>query len=139
MRALASWLIVVPAFVLLLSGASSAQQTPDVQALISTQLDAFAHDDAAAAFAVAAPGIKARFQDPDAFMAMVKTAYPPVYHHKSVQFGSQTRDGDQIGQTVVIVDTENEVWGGVYTLELEGDGSWKISGCVLIKSAQSSL
>ncbi len=139
MRARPSWLIFVPALSLWLGGASSAQQAPDVQGLISSQLDAFAHDDAAAAFAAAAPGIKARFQDPDAFMAMVKTAYPPVYHHKSVQFGSQTRDGDQIGQTVVIVDSDNEVWGGVYTLELESDGSWKISGCVLIKSAQSSL
>jgi hypothetical protein len=139
MRARASWLIFVPAVFLWLGGASNAQQAPDVQALISGQLDAFAHDDASAAFAAAAPGIKERFHDPDAFMAMVKSTYPPVYHHKSVQFGSQTRDGDQIGQTVVIVDTENEVWGGVYTLELEGDGSWKISGCVLIKSAQSSL
>jgi hypothetical protein len=139
MRARASWLIVIPAFFLWMGGVSNAQQAPDVQALISTQLDAFAHDDAPAAFAVAAPAIKERFHDPDAFMAMVKSSYPPVYHHKSVQFGTQTRDGDQIGQTVVIVDTENEVWGGVYTLELEGDGSWKISGCVLIKSAQSSL
>jgi Domain of unknown function (DUF4864) len=139
MRARASWLIVVPALFLWFEGVSNAQDAPDVQALISSQLDAFAHDDAAAAFAVAAPGIKARFHDPDAFMAMVKTSYPPVYHHKSVQFGSETRDGDQIGQTVVIVDTDNEVWGGVYTLELEGDGSWKISGCVLVKSAQSSL
>jgi Domain of unknown function (DUF4864) len=139
MRARAFWLIYVPALILWLGGVSNAQQAPDVQALISGQLDAFAHDDAAAAFAVAAPGIKQRFQDPDAFMAMVKTAYPPVYHHKTVQFGAQTRDGDQIGQTVVIVDNDNEVWGGVYTLELESDGSWKISGCVLIKSAQSSL
>jgi hypothetical protein len=139
MRTRAFWLIFVPALSLWLGGASSAQEAPDVQGLISSQLDAFAHDDAAAAFAAAAPGIRSRFQDPDAFMAMVKSAYPPVYHHKSVQFGSQTRDGDQIGQTVVIVDNENEVWGGVYTLELESDGSWKISGCVLIKSAQSSL
>jgi hypothetical protein len=56
-----------------------------------------------------------------------------------VQFGKQTRDGDQIGQTVVFVDADNQVWGAVYTLEQEADGSWKISGCVLIKSDQSSL
>ena len=139
MRARGSWLIVVPALVVLLAGVSKAQQAPDAEAVITGQLDAFSRNDAAAAFAVAAPAIKERFHDPDAFMAMVKSSYPPVYHHKTVQFGTQTRDGDQIGQTIVIVDNDNEVWGGVYTLELEGDGSWKISGCVLIKSAQSSL
>ena len=40
---------------------------------------------------------------------------------------------------IVFVDADNQVWGAVYTLEQEADGSWKISGCVLIKSDQSSL
>jgi len=140
-RALFSRLIF--ALLLLLAaptvGFVRAQTAPDVQGLINSQLDAFARDDADAAYALAAPALKERFADPNAFMSMVKSAYPPVYRHRSVDFGEQARDGDEIRQGAVFVDADNEVWGAIYTLGRQADGEWKITGCVLTRSVESSL
>ena len=46
--------------------------------IIERQIDAFLKDDAAAAYAFAAPGIQARYPDKDSFFAMVKKSYQPV-------------------------------------------------------------
>ncbi len=136
MRALAVGLL---AFVLMWGGLARAQDAPDVQAIISRQLDAFAHDDAKAAFALAAPSIQDKFGDADAFMAMVKTTYPPVYRRRSVEFGKQSNDGEEIDQGVVFIDEDNVVWTGIYKLGRQIGGDWKITGCVLVRSTQSSL
>jgi len=118
---------------------AGAEEAPDAPAIISRQLDAFARDDAKAAFAFAAPPIQDKFADAASFMAMVKAAYPPVYRHRSVQFGAQSRDGDRIEQAVTFVDADNDVWVGVYTLVRQDDGGWKISGCALARSDETSL
>lgn len=112
---------------------------PEARALIERQLDAFAHDDASGAYALAAPGIKALFPDADTFMTMVKTNYAPVYRHRSVEFGSVTVEGDTVEQMLTIVDPDNQVWSALYKLQRQPDGSWATTGCLLIKSSQSSL
>ena len=53
------------------------------RAIVERQFDAFQHDDAAAAYGLAAPTIKDMFSDPDHFMAMVRDHYAPVYRHRS--------------------------------------------------------
>jgi Domain of unknown function (DUF4864) len=69
--------------------AASAQQSTAArsQAIIERQFDAFARDDAEAAYALADPAIKEMFVDADHFMAMVRDRYAPVYRHRSVEFG----------------------------------------------------
>jgi hypothetical protein len=57
------------------------------QAIIRSQEEAFTRDDAAAAYTLAAPGIKSEFQTPDIFMSMVRNGYAPVYRHRSFEFG----------------------------------------------------
>jgi len=125
----------------LATGAASAAEAPppEARALIERQLDAFARDDAAAAYAMAAPGIRSIFPDADTFMTMVKTNYAPVYRHRSVEFGSATRDGDKVEQLLTLVDPDNQVWSALYKIERQSDGSWATTGCLLIKSSQSSL
>ena len=120
-------------------GLAWAQEAPEARAVITAQLDAFARDDAKAAFAIAAPPIQQRFSTPEAFLAMVKSVYPAVYRHRSVQFGDQARQGDKIEQGVVFVDADNAVWGGVYTLARQSDGGWRIEGCVIARSTETSL
>jgi hypothetical protein len=127
------------ALLLVFAGFARAQPAPEAQAIISSQLDAFAHDDAKTAFGFAAPPIQQRFSSPEAFLAMVRSVYPPVYRHRSVQFGESTRQGDKIEQGVVIVDDDNAVWNGVYTLTRQSDGGWKIEGCVIAPSSETSL
>jgi hypothetical protein len=119
------------------AGDKSAGGQP-VRALIERQFDAFAHDDAAGAYALAAPGLKTMFTDPDTFLAMVRLSYAPVYRHRSVDFGELDGDDDNVSQLVTIVDNDNVVWKALYKLARQPDGQWLISGCLLIKSTDSS-
>ena len=108
------------------------------RALIEKQLDAFAHDDAAGAYALAAPGLKTIFSDPDVFMAMVRGQYAPVYRHRSVDFGAMEIDGDNVSQVLTIVDDNNQVWKALYKLTRQPDGKWLINGCLLVKSMDAA-
>ena len=53
------------------------------QSVIRSQEEAFAQDDAAAAFTFAAPVIQGLFRTPEIFMTMVRNGYAPVYRHRS--------------------------------------------------------
>jgi hypothetical protein len=130
-------------FVCLLIGlaAPSAWAGDDVsaaQAIIRSQEQAFARDDAATAFSYAAPALHATFPDPDLFLAMVRRGYPPVYRHKSFEFGEGRALDGKIAQTVRIIDADGNPWDALYTLEQQSDGSWKITGCVLKAVGQSA-
>ena len=114
-----------------------ADDVTAAQGVIRAQEQAFARDDAAGAYAQAAPAIQEIFPAPDIFMSMVQNGYPPVYRHKSFEFGESTSDGSRIAQRVHIVDANGEAWEALYTLELQADGSYKITGCSLLKAGQA--
>ena len=141
-RAFARGLCIVGILVALSSAATRAQThqagEPPARDLIERQLDAFAHDDAAAAWALAAPGLKQVFPDPDHFIAMVRASYAPVYRHQSVEFGQMETEGDNASQVLTIVDQDNVVWKALYKLARQPDGRWLINGCLLIKSSDIS-
>ena len=120
--------------------AASAEKAPaEAKALIERQLQAFANDDAAGAYALASPAIRALFPDAATFMAMVRKTYQPVYRHRSVEFGEASVEADKIDQTVTLVDEENEVWKALYRLERQPDGAWLTNGCILVRSTESAL
>jgi len=126
---------------LLFALASPAFAVDDIAAarsVILSQLDAFGRDDAAAAYAFAAPGIHEMFPRPDIFLGMVQQSYAPVYRHKSFEFGEARASDGKIAQQLRIVDADGVPWEALYTLEFEPDGSLKISGCVLIKVGQGA-
>ena len=93
---------------------------------------------AACAYALASPGLKTVFSDPDTFMQMVRGQYAPVYRHQSVEFGETAVDGDNVSQVLTIVDDDNQVWKALYKLARQPDGTWLITGCVLIRSTDTS-
>jgi len=107
------------------------------QGVIRAQEQAFAHDDAAAAYSQAAPAIKEIFPAPDIFMSMVQKGYAPVYRHKSFEFGESRIEGSSVAQRVHIIDANGEAWEALYTLEQQADGSYKITGCSLLKVGQA--
>lgn len=126
--------------VALLIGVSAPARADDVvaaQKIIRAQVEAFGRDDAAAAYSHAAPAIQEMFPQADVFMAMVRGSYAPVYRHKSFEFGEARAAGGKIAQRVRIVDAEGVPWEALYTLELQPDGSLKISGCTLLKAGQA--
>src|SRR6266704_228023 len=114
---------------LLISLAGPARAADDVaaaQGVTRSQLEAFSRNDAAAAYSHAAPAIQEIFPQADIFMQMVQQAYPPVYRHKSFEFGDARAADGQIAQRVHIVDDDGHAWEALYTLEQQPDGSLKI-------------
>ena len=114
-----------------------ADDVTAAQGVIRAQEQAFARDDATAAYSYAAPAIKQIFPAPDIFMSMVQNGYAPVYRHKSFEFGESKNEGNWIAQRVHIVDANGEAWEALYTLEQQPDGSLKITGCSLLKAGQA--
>ncbi|AND87745.1 MULTISPECIES: DUF4864 domain-containing protein [Bradyrhizobium] len=132
----------VAALLLLLAVALSpfcalADDIAAAQGIIRAQEQAFVRDDATAAYSYAAPAIKEIFPAPDIFMSMVQNGYAPVYRHKSFEFGDSKTEGNWIAQRVHIVDANGEAWEALYTLEQQADGSYKITGCSLLKAGQA--
>jgi hypothetical protein len=124
---------------LLLSFAAPARAADDVaaaQGIIRSQVEAIERDDAATAYSYAAPAIQNMFPQADIFLGMVQRTYTPIYRHKSFEFGEARVADGQIAQRVHIVDADGVPWEALYTLELEPDGSMKVSGCVLLKAGQ---
>lgn len=115
-----------------------ADDATTAQSVIRAQEQAFVRDDAAAAYSYAAPAIREIFPAPDTFMFMVQNGYAPVYRHKSFEFGDSKSEGNRIAQHVHIVDANGEAWEALYTLEQQPDGSYRITGCSLLKAAQAA-
>jgi hypothetical protein len=131
------------AFLLLGALAISAPLTPAhaddaARAIIRAQEEAISADDGAKAYSYAAPSIQAIFPDPDIFMSMVKRGYAPLYQPRVFDFGASRNKGGRIEELVHIIDADGVAWTALYQLEVQSDGSLKITGCTLVKSQQSA-
>lgn len=115
------------------AAAQTAADRTAVQGVIEQQLQAFLRDDGITAYSFAAPNIKGMYPSVEAFMAMVRQGYPPVYRPRDYSFQELTAETGYLKQEVEIVDAEGAFWTAVYTLRQEADGSWKITGCYLVK------
>ena len=102
--------------------------------VISSQLEAFKGDRGSDAYSYAAPVVKQIFPDVESFMGMVKRGYPMVYRNQGYEFGAvgQNAAGNPT-QQVRITGLDGEHYIAAYTMEKQPDGSWKISGCTLMK------
>jgi hypothetical protein len=123
-----------PAFAQAPSGPDAAS----IQETIRNQLEAFKVDDGAAAYSYAAPNVKAIFPTVEAFMAMVKRGYQPVYRPRSYSFRNLEEASGTIMQTVEILGPDGDYWTAVYTMARQEDGSWKITGCRIVKTEGGS-
>ena len=102
-----------------------------VRAVIEAQLDAFQHDDAARAVALATPGIRAAFGSAENFLAMVRASYAVVYRPKDVIFEPSRIIEGQFVQPVRLTDTDGRSWIALYPMQRQPDGSWRTNGCQL--------
>ena len=106
----------------------------EAQALIQRQLEAFQHNDAAGAFALASPGLKETYANPKNFMDSVRSGNTPFFNRRMTEYQDFVAAGDDATQTLVLVDDDSTVWTVVYKLARQPDGSWLIDGVVLAKS-----
>ena len=134
MRSLLATIALLACLVAPLRAEPAAADQAAIQDVITRQLDAFRRDDAAAAFALAAPSIQSMFGSAANFLSMVQTGYKPVHRPRSVDFGPLTDEGGEIVQRVELTGPDGLPYTARYTMEREADGSWRISGCQLIES-----
>jgi len=122
--------------VVLSSGLSSAQTermpNPDIEAVISSQLEAFKADDFAEAFTFAAPNIQGIFQTPDRFGAMVRNGYPMVWRPGSVRYLELREIQGALWQRVEITDAQGNLHWLDYQMR-EIDGQWRIAGVQVLR------
>ena len=117
----------------------SAADTRAVQRVVQAQLDAFAADNAALAFSLAAPSIKEMFGNADSFLQMVRTGYPVVYRPASVSFLQPEPDAKEVVQPVHMTDGQGHAWLAVYRMQRQKDKSWRIAGCVVLAQSGQSV
>jgi Domain of unknown function (DUF4864) len=130
----------------LLAGPAGATSSPppdagDVAAIrgvIQAQLTAFRADDSKQAFAYASPAIQSIFKDPDTFMSMVRAGYQPVYRPREVEFRDLVPVQGRLTQRVLVVGPDGVPIVAQYVMERQPDGSWRIDGCTLERSAEQT-
>jgi hypothetical protein len=118
-----AFVLLIACLIGLASPACAADDVAAAQAIISSQVEALGRDDAATAYAYAAPEIREMFPQAEIFMSMVRRSYAPVYRHKSFEFGEARTSDGKIAQQVHIIDADGVAWEALYTLEQQPDVS----------------
>jgi len=116
-------------------GMATGDQTA-IQGVITRQLQAFSRDDADGAFGFASRSIQDQFGDPPRFLEMVRRAYPTVHRSRSAEFTELKLTEGGVVQQVELVGPNGEAELALYSMERDSAGLWKISGCVLVRSAR---
>jgi hypothetical protein len=110
-----------------------------IRGVITAQMGAFAKGDDALAFSFADPVIQAMFETPSWFMNMVRDLYQPVYAPRAVRFGGLHSQGPRDArQEVHVVGPDGVRCVAHYELQLQNDGSWRISGCLIDPEPEST-
>jgi hypothetical protein len=71
-------------------------------------------------------------------MTMVRSGYPQVYRPKSVTFGDAAIQDEKLAQTVYIQGPQGKNWEALYTLQMQSDSTFKITG-VFLKPDDSAV
>lgn len=134
MRILTAFAIVLAATFGAIAGEAEVKSA---QSSIEGQLRAFQSGDDAKAYSYAAPNIKRMFPSVEMFMGMVNGGYKPVADPRDFSFGKfEEQPGGQIAQEVLLVGPDGKDYRALYTLELQDDGTYRITG-VSLRAADS--
>ena len=134
-----SWLGVVLSAVLTFGAAAQAQDTTpsptEWQAVIAGQIRAFRVHDAPGALSFAGDEFKARYTDPEEFVAAIITSgYGPIVESRSQSFGDfRLIAPDQVVQEVKLTGNDQAIYEAFYVLGKES-GAWRVHGVQLQKT-----
>ncbi len=122
-----------------LTGPVPAQEprNPDIEAVISAQIDAFLKDDFVTAFTFASPMIREMFGTPERFGQMVRNGYPMVWRASRVEFLDLADFGGQPVQRVLLEDAGGAYFIAEYAMHATKDG-WQISGVRILPADEIS-
>ena len=118
---------------------AAADDSTDIQKVISDQIAAFQRDDGTEAFSYASPNIRRMFGNADTFMRMVRQGYPSVYRPQSFEFQEVVEIEGRLVQDVLFVGPSGEVEIGSYLMERQPDGTWRINGVVMRKAPDAVI
>ena len=107
----------------------------EIQRVIYRQIEAFRSEDAVQAFSLISPGAQKHFDNPDEFLRTVKLTYEPIVLSVSLQFRDPWPVREDVLQEVLLSDGGGNVTTAYFVAQRQSDGSWRISGCVLARSA----
>lgn len=138
---LASLLVVV--FLVLPENAKSSEvdaaTAQAIQNVISSQMEAFRHDDAEKAFSHAAQTIQHMFGNPERFMQMVRDGYQAVYRPRYVEFRNLSRgEAGRLIQHVLVEAPDGTLVMAVYPMTQDDQGNWRIAGVYLAPLSRKS-
>ena len=85
------------------------------------------------AYSYAAPVIKQLFPVARHLHGDGEAGLPAGLPPESFSFGEVTDDMGRPAQEVTIVDANGQAWTAIYSFERQADGTWKISGCRLVR------
>ena len=110
-----------------------------IRGVIAEQLAALRGGDGERAFSFASPGIRERFGDAAAFLAMVRDSYAPLLGARYTEYlDGAVVDGSPI-QPVRLVMHDDTVLVALYQMTKGDDGRWRVAGCVLAPSTVRSV
>jgi len=107
-------------------------QAAAFQAVISSQVEAFRADDWARAFSYAAPSIQAQFGNPEIFRTMVMRGYRAVAQPSLFEYEEARVVDGRPAQIVYVIGPDGVAQRAVYFMQQQDDGTWRISGVVLL-------
>ncbi len=116
------------------AGALTAAEWKAIQRVIAEQRTALVRGDAGKAFGYASDGIKQQFGDADTFMSMVRTSYAALLTARYVEFLEGAVIEGLVIQPLRLIGADNTVRVALYTLEKQGNGTWRIAGCRIAPS-----
>jgi hypothetical protein len=131
-NALAFWLAALAA--LAAWNAQAGPAGPDAHAVrkvIIAHFQAFADDDADAAYLTATPVVRQQVGHPRHFLALVRGSYPMLYRPASIGFLEIEVKGRRATQSLRVVDADGHAWRVLFRLERQSDGGWRIGGCTV--------
>lgn len=112
----------------------SGKEQKQVIAVVRSQLAALAQDDAEKAFSYAAPNIRQLLGNAQNFMTMVRTRYEVVYRPVSVTFMQPSGAARDAELEVRMTDGAGKAWVAIYTLQRQGNNTWRIAGCAIAEA-----
>lgn len=108
------------------------------RALILAQIDALRRDDFAAAYALAAPSMKALYPNVQAFTQVIRGRYAQLIKPKTVVFGTVSQTSQGPVQRVFLTGNDGRPYVVTYSLQRQSDTTWLISGHTIARDNGSS-
>jgi hypothetical protein len=111
----------------------------EIHAVVQSQLEALAEDDAESAFQLTTTEKRMQIGSPENFMRLIKAEYDPIYRNLRVIFSPpEVLEGNAI-QVVRVIDRGSHVWLAVFWMQQDEDAHWKIDGCHLLETTSISI